>query len=259
MTTSSPVTTPNFILEIGGVTANSNYTLTTPFSEIVFAVMYNTVQTEIPLNIINKNNEVIEKFANKCYLNPYGIYPNDAYNCDIHGNMSMPDFLNLFYANNAGYFNVNSANGNNPAIMFSKQTYSAANSEYNRFSLTQVILRAYCCNNGLSVNDINPATRILVNKECNHFKSLSTLQGTVIAMNWGEVNETLLSQGSVDLSGNSVYTSSESIPLVLIVNFTSLVLKTTLQIKFTYYVKIQGYSVSLTSAAQTTYNGATVL
>lgn len=256
MATSSSVTTPNFILEIGGITANSIYTTTTPFSEIVFAVMYNTVQTEIPLNVTYKNGELTEKFDNKCFLNPYGVFPNDAYNCDVNGNMDMSVFLNLFYANNAGYFNVNAANSNNPAIMFSKQTYSAANSEYNKFSLTQVILRAYCCNNGLSVNDINPATKILVNKECNHFKSLATLQGTVIAMNWGEVNESLLSQGSVDLSGNSVYVTSEAIPLVLIVNFTSLVLRTTLQIKFIYYVNMQGYSASLTSAAQTTYNGA---
>jgi hypothetical protein len=246
----------NYVLELGGTTAVNNFSTTTPYSEIVFAVMYNTDQETVPLtnNALLVNNT----YNNKCFLNPYGVYPNDAYNCDIYGNMGMSEFLNIFYPNSAGYFNVNRANATNPAIVFSRQTYSAANSQYNNFSLTQVMLRAYCVNNGLSVNDLNPATIILVNKECSHFKSLSALQGTVVSLNWGEVIESLLSQGSVDLSGNAIFSTYESIPLVLIVNFRSEVLNTNLQIKFIYYVNIQGYSATLASAAQTTYNGGSI-
>jgi len=241
---------PTCGLTLGGTTATSTFQTTSSVTEIVFAVMYNTEQSTIP--VINPSSTT---FNNTITLNAYGVVPLDEYNCDAYGSMNMAEFLNLFYPNPAGYFNINLVNANNPALLFNRQTYSGANSEYNSFSLPQVMLRAFSSNNGLSVNEINPATRILVNKECQQTRSIATIQGTVVSLSWTEVIEALLSQGSVDLSGNSSISSSQAIPLVLIVNYYSKVLNTTIQIKFTYYVNITGYGLSTTSAAQVTYNG----
>jgi len=225
------------------------------------AIMYNFYD---PTLISDNTTSLVTNSINRLILNPY-IDASNSIITDASGNQvysdasgnsyfSMSSFLNLFYATNAGYFNVNPANANNPAIILSSQTYVSTNSLANPFSLVQSLLKAYCDNNGVTVNDLDPRIVLLVQKETFSYQSLATVKGTTISLSWDEVIAALLRSGLIDASGSSVSPKYAAVPLQVLLNYHSFVLNLDLTIVFTYYVDIQGYIVPKVPAAQQTYN-----
>jgi hypothetical protein len=215
------------------------------------AVMYNFYDESL---LTNSSNNLISNSENKVILNPYGVNPVDGSNCDANGVMTMSSFLNLFYATNAGYFNINPSNINNPAIILMSQTFTSSNSTGNRFSLYQMLLKAYCSNMGVTVNDIDPRIIMLLQKETFVAQSLATIKGTVIALSWDEVINSLLRSGVMDASGSAAAPKTSRVPLSLTLKYRSFVLDIDLDIRFTYLVDIQGYVLPTIPPAQPTYN-----
>ena len=247
-----------------GVAGSSTYLPIDPAVETVVAVMYNYYD---PSLISENTSPLITNSTNRVTLNPYGVNPYDVSNCPavpfrdiIRPAMTMEAFLALFYPTNSGYFNVNPANTNNPAVILSKQTFTSSNSTSDTFSLVQFLLRAYCTNKGINVNDLDSRIMILLQKETYLAQSLGSIRGTTISMSWDEVINSLLRSGVIEISGNAdtdplnpVYSV---VPLTVVLNYHSFVLDTDLSIKFTYLVSIAGYTIPTTSAAQPTYNAA---
>jgi hypothetical protein len=120
--------------------------------------------------------------------------------------------------------------------------------------LTQFLLRAYCTNKGLNVNDLDPRIMILLQKETFTAQSLATIKGTTISMSWDEVVNSLIRSGVMDASGNTTHKSSAEVPLSIVLNYHSFVLDTDLSIRFTYLVNITGYALPTLPACQPTYN-----
>ena len=237
-----------------GVSGNPPDATANAAVDTIFAVMYNYYD---PTLLTDNTGSIVTNSSNRIVLNPYGVNPVDASNTTVNNGVNgfdMISFLNLFYATNAGYFNVNPTNGNNPAIILSKQTYSSTNSDSNNFSLIQFLLRAYATNKGISVNDIDPRVVILLQKETFPVQSLASVKGTVISLSWDEVINSLVRSGVMDASGNLANSSSAHVPLTLILNYHSFVLDIDLAIKFTYLVDITGYALPLIPPAQPTYN-----
>lgn len=252
-----------------GVSGAPLYQPADPAVDTVFAVMYNYYD---PTLISDNAGSIVTNSTNRIALNPYGVNPHDASNNTVlvpNTNppvyaMQMHKFLNLFYATNAGYFNVNQTNSNNPAVIFSKQTYTSSNSNSDVFSLVQFLLRAYSTNKGISVNDIDSRIIILLQKECFVLQSLAGIKGTTISMSWDEVINSLVRSGVMDPSGNATLDASGNatnesvavVPLVLVLNIHSFVLDIDLSIKFVYLVAIEGYGLPLLPPAQPTYNSS---
>lgn len=216
------------------------------------AIMYNYYDP----TLVNENtSSLLTNSNNRIVLNPYIDASNSQ--TDASGNnpfFTMDSFLNLFYATNAGYFNVNPSNINNPAVILSSQTYSSTNSAANTFSLVQSLLKAYCDNNGVTVNDIDPRLVLLVQKEAFSTQTLAAIKGTTLALSWDQVISSLINSGIMDASGNYVSPSYAAVPLQVILNYHSFVLNLDLAITFTYYVDVQGYVLPSVPAAQPTYN-----
>lgn len=216
--------------------------------ETVVAVMYNyydpTLMTDSAAGIVTNS-------SNRIVLNPYLDDMNMATDASA---INLNKFLNMFYTTNSGYFNVNPTNSNNPAVLLSKQTYSSSNSVKNKFSLTQFLLRAYCTNKGLNVNDLDPRIMILLQKETFNAQSLASIKGTTISMSWDEVVNSLIRSGVMDASGNSTNKSYAGVPLSVVLNYHSFVLDTDLSIRFTYLVNISGYALPSMPPCQPTYN-----
>jgi hypothetical protein len=247
-----------------GVAGSSTYLPIDPAVETVVAVMYNYFD---PSLISENTSPLITNSTNRVTLNPYGVNPYDSSNCPVTSfnevnrpAMNLDAFLALFYPTNSGYFNVNPANTNNPAVILSKQTFTSSNSTADTFSLVQFLLRAYCTNKGLNVNDIDPRIMILLQKETYLAQSLGSIRGTTISMSWDEVINSLLRSGVVDISGNSIVSFQSTpfsvVPLAVVLNYHSFVLDIDLSIKFSYLVNISGYSIPSTPAAQPTFNAA---
>jgi len=244
-----------------GVSGAPLYQPADPAVDTVFAVMYNYYD---PTLIADNAGSIVTNSSNRIVLNPYGVNPHDASNNTIlvpNTNpavyaMEMHKFLNLFYATNAGYFNVNQTNINNPAVIFAKQTFTSSNSNSDTFSLVQFLLRAYSTNKGISVNDIDSRIIILLQKECFPLQSLAGIKGTTISMSWDEVINSLVRSGVMDPSGNASNESVAVVPLVLVLNVHSFVLDIDLSVKFTYLVAIEGYGLPILPPAQPTYNSS---
>jgi len=193
--------------------------------------------------------------TNRIVLNPYVTSSDVSYN-GIYC-LTLVEFLNLFYATNAGYFNVNPSNVNNQAVLLSSQTYSSSNTPNslspittNTFSLYQELLKAYCYNKSISVNDLDPRILLLLQKESFGIQSLANIKGTTIALGWDELIGTLMYSGLIDLSGSS---SNAVVPIGVILNFHSFVLDIDLSIQFTYNVAIAGYANLVTPALGISY------
>ena len=250
-----------------GVAGSATYKDVDAAVETVVAVMYNYYD---PTLISDNSSPILTNSINRIDLNPYGVNPFDASNCPMTTNpatlvtspvLGMEQFLALFYPTNSGYFNVNPSNTNNPAVILSKQTYTSSNSTADNFSLVQFLLRAYCTNKGLNVNDLDPRIIILLQKETYLAQSLATIRGTTISMSWDEVINSLLRSGVVDISGNQLNAlngvgNTAVVPLAVILNYHSFVLDIDLAIRFTYLVNINGYVIPSYSAAQPTFNAS---
>ena len=251
-----------------GVAGSASYKDIDAAVETVVAVMYNYYD---PTLISDNSSPILTNSINRVDLNPYGINPFDASNCPMTLNpatsvssptLGLDAFLALFYPTNSGYFNVNPSNTNNPAVILSKQTYTSSNSTADNFSLVQFLLRAYCTNQGINVNDLDPRIIILLQKETYLAQSLATIRGTNISMSWDEVINSLLRSGVVDISGNVLQTingnaqNSAVVPLAVILNYHSFVLDIDLAIKFTYMVSVDGYTIPTNPASQPTFNAA---
>ena len=245
---------------INGTQGNPQQFTANPSLATVVAVMYNYYD---PSLISNNSAGLVTNSSNRIVLNPYGINPADPTNICVNpppASMDLNNFLSLFYPTNAGYFNVNPTNCNNPAIILSSQTFTSSNSTLDRFSLVQFLLRAYCTNKGINVNDLDPRIMVLLQKECFATQSLAGIKGTTISMSWDEVINSLIRSGVMDASGNSTGTNPNSaiVPLCVVLNYHSFVLDIDLSIRFTYLVNINGYLLPTPatqfSPAQPTWN-----
>ena len=235
-----------------GVAGSNLFSTTDPAIVTNFAIIYNyydkTLLTKNVTSDINNNSQ------NKIILNPYGANPVDGSNCDQDGVMTMSSFLNLFYATNAGYFNINQSNTNNPAVILMNQTFTSTNSVSNRFSLYQMLLRSYCTNHGVTVNDIDQRTLMLLQKETFVVQSLANIKGTTISLSWDEVINALIRSGVMNAAGSVEDPETSKMPLSLTLKYHSFVLDLDLDIMFTYVVDIKGYVLPTISPAQPTYN-----
>jgi len=238
---------------INGVSGSNNISATDPAVVTNIAVMYNYYD-ETLLNTTTGN--LTNSSLNKLILNPYGVNPVDGSNCNANGVMEMSNFLNLFYATNAGFFNINQSNLNNPAIILMNQTYTSTNSDSIPFSLYQVLLKAYSTNTGITVNDMDPRIIMLLQKETFVAQSLASIKGTTIALSWDEVINSLIRSGVIIPSGSIINKSYSKVPLSLTLKYHSFVLDLDLDIRFTYIVNIQGYVLPTIPPAQSTYNSA---
>jgi len=234
-----------------GINSNPSYETANLNVETVVAVMYNYYDSSL---IYDNSASLITNTSNTITLNPYGVNPFDGSNCvviDISGSivtaMTEESFLALFYSTNAGYFNVNPTNTNNPAVILSKQTFTSDNGTENNFSLVQFLLRVYTTNKAITVNSLDPRILILVQKEAFQVQSLAQIKGTTYAMSWDEVINSLLTSGVINTSENS--SDYIIVPLTVVFNYHSFVLDTDLSIKITYLVNISGYTAQPSSAA----------
>lgn len=235
-----------------GVSGSNSVFTAEPTIVTTFAVMYNYYDETL---LTNNAAPFLTPELNNIILNTYGKNPLDASNCDPSGNtMTMSSFLNLFYATNVGYFNINQSNVNNPAILLSSQTYTSTNSNSNKFSLYQMLIKAYCSNKGITYNDIESRIIMLLQKETFVSQSLANVKGTTIALSWDELINSLIRSGLMKPSGTSQFPSIIRVPLALVLKYHSFVLDMDLSITFNYSVNISGYSVPSYSAAQQTYN-----
>jgi len=229
----------------------SNATNITPNPAVatVAAVMYNYYDPSLG----NENTGgLLTNSGNRILLNPYVTAYDISYNTPIglQYAITLTDFLNLFYATNAGYFNVNPSNLNNQAILLSAQTYSSNNSPTsidssttNSFSLYQELLKAYCYSKSISVNDLDPRILLLLQKESFSLQSLAQVKGTTIALGWDELIGSLLNSRIIDLSYSTVFVPGQVpnaavVPINIILNYHSFVLDIDLAIIFTYNVAL---------------------
>ena len=229
---SSVKTIPTFITTNGVSADNIDTEAPVPEISTVVATLYNTYKpsvAETPMVAADLNGR------NNINLNTYsqnGVVDGD-------GAISQCDFLNLFYATNAGYFNVNPANLNNSAIAFSSQTYSTSNSSTIQFSLYQYLLKAYLSSNNISRNDIDPRILILLKREVFQAESLADIQGTCVSLTWDNVISDLVSSGLIAKKGGSE--QSAVVNLQVLLNYHSSVLNFDLQIIFNYLVSLDNY------------------
>jgi hypothetical protein len=262
-----------------GVSANPVGTAATPETSIICALLYNyfddsLLSKEISLDTLDNENPSIVN------LNPY-VNPANANSTlwiedpgltwgaagvtgitggtgDVgtangplasygDGYMSLTSFLNLFYSTNAGYFNVNASNLNNAAICLSQQLYASSNSDFIQFSLYQYILKSYTDSKGITVNDIDPRVKILLQKECFVYQSLAQVKGTAITLAWDQVVSTLVTSGAMIASPDPLDSAIVNFQVILI--FHSQVLNYDLKITFNYLVPIPGYTNPTDAAA----------
>ena len=229
--------------------ANASNNTPNPAVATVVAVMYNYYDP----SLANENTGgLLTNSGNRIVLNPYLTCKDISYNTPsgVQYAVTVTDFLNLFYATNAGYFNVNPSNVNNQAILLSSQTYTSSNTPTainnlttNTFSLYQELLKAYCYNKSISVNDIDPRILLLLQKESFGIQSLAQVKGTTIALGWDEVIGTLNYSGLIDLSYSTVFVPGQIptvavVPLQVILNYHSFVLDIDLAVVFTYNVAL---------------------
>jgi len=211
-----------------------------PALNTVVAVMYNYYD---PTLISDNSAGLVTNSANRIVLNPYFDGSNNCtsgdseYGIPSGKTVKIESFLALFYPTNAGYFNVNQTNANNPAIILSKQTYTSTNNNACKFSLVQYLLKSYCTNKGINVNDLDPRIMVLLQKEAFSAQTLASIKGTTISMSWDEVINTLLRSGVIDTDLHD----DAIVPLSVILNYHSFVLDTDLSIRFTYMVQIPNY------------------
>jgi hypothetical protein len=229
----------------------ANATNNTPIGAVatVAAVMYNYYD---PTLASENAGGLLTNSANRIVLNPYLTYKDISYNTPSGPQyaITLTDFLNLFYATNSGYFNVNPSNVNNQATILNYQTYTSANtptgldtSTTNTFSLYQELLKAYCYSKAISVNDLDPRILLLLQKETFATQSLTQVKGTTIALGWDELVGTLNYSGLINLTTSNTHLTNglptaAVVPINIIFNYHSFVLDIDLAIVFTYQVAL---------------------
>jgi hypothetical protein len=223
---------------LNGVTPKPTTGEIDPAIATTFAMMYNyydpNLLTDNSIDLNNTSSAIIN-------LDPYTDSSNNDNDDAMTKSFDQRNFLNLFYTTNAGYFNVNPSNIHNPAVRINGQRFKSSNSangQSNIFSLYQNILKAYCNQKGINVNDINTRTIMLLQKECFAYQSLASVKGSCISLAWDELI------GNLTTSGIMVPADEDDvaiIPLNLILKFHSFVLNFDMDIVFTYLVPIEGY------------------
>ena len=165
-----------------------------------FAILYNYYDSNLlvdnAVDLTNTSSAVVR-------LEPYSDPSNsddtfENFNANINATFSQDSFMNLFYTTNAGYFNVNPTNVNNPAVCLSSQSYASSNSlpgTSNVFSLYQYLLKAYCNQKGITVNDMSSRILMLLQKETFVYQSLANIKGSAISLSWDELISNLVASG----------------------------------------------------------------
>lgn len=260
--------------------ARANPTNSTPLGTVatVAAVMYNYYDPTLATENVGG---LLTSSGNRIILNPYGTHLDVSYqtiyntfdgpgqNGDPNSPYPFPggsgqstglvsltcltleEFLNLFYATNAGYFNVNPTNIGNAAVNLSAQTYTSANTpgstagpgsrSTNSFSLYQELLKAYCYSKSINVNDLDPRIMLLLQKETFAVQSLANVKGTTIALGWDELVGSLQYSGLISIADATHGANVAIVPFSVILNYHSFVLDIDLSIQFTYNVAMGGY------------------
>ena len=185
-----------------GISPNPDSSIIDSTTAVTFAIMYNTYDP----NLLSDNHMDVTTTSD-AYVNllPYTDPSNnndDFQNANFSpfGNFSQESFMNLFYNTNAGYFNINTANTNNPAICLSYQSFTSSNSSSttaNRFSLYQYLLKAYSNNKGITPNSLSNRILMLLQKECFVYQSLANVKGTTISLSWDELISNLVMSGTI--------------------------------------------------------------
>lgn len=165
-----------------------------------FALLYNYYDSNL---LVDNAIDLTNTSSAMVRLEPYSDDSNndDTFentNTDYNNTFAQDSFMNLFYTTNAGYFNVNPTNVNNPAVCLSSQAYASSNSlagTSNTFSLFQYLLKAYTNQKGIHVNDISSRILMLLQKESFIYQSLANVKGSAISLSWDELISNLVASG----------------------------------------------------------------
>jgi hypothetical protein len=165
-----------------------------------FAILYNYYDSNL---LVDNAVDLTNTSAAIVRLEPFtdDVNGNDSFtnaNTNANAVFHQHSFMNLFYTTNAGYFNVNPTNVNNPAVCLSSQSYASSNSlpgTSNTFSLYQYLLKAYTNQKGITVNDISSRILMLLQKETFVYQSLANIKGSAISLSWDELISNLVSSG----------------------------------------------------------------
>ena len=165
-----------------------------------FAILYNYYDSNL---LVDNAVDLTNTSAAVVRLEPFtdDVNGHDSFtnaNTNANAVFHQHSFMNLFYTTNAGYFNVNPTNVNNPAVCLSSQSYASSNSlpgTSNTFSLYQYLLKAYTNQKGITVNDISSRILMLLQKETFVYQSLANIKGSAISLSWDELISNLVSSG----------------------------------------------------------------
>lgn len=146
------------------------------------------------------------------------------------------DFLVLFYRAN-GVFSVNPSNGTACAINFNAQTYENTTSKCIKFNLAQQVRQAWANKCETSVDNINPKTNLLLNKDTFAIQSLIS-SSSAVSLTLDQAIETLLNNGEIAPSDS---TSLATVRFIIQYKYTFKQLNTTVLINFVYITKIPCY------------------
>jgi hypothetical protein len=185
---------------LNGISADPSVLVIDGSVATTFAILYNyydsTLLVDNAVDLTNTSAAVVR-------LEPYSDAGNnnasfELHNTDNNATFHQDSFMNLFYTTNAGYFNINPTNVNNPSVCLSSQSYASSNSlsgTSNTFSLYQYLLKAYCNQKGITVNDISSRILMLLQKECFIYQSLANVKGSAISLSWDELISNLVASG----------------------------------------------------------------
>ena len=165
-----------------------------------FAILYNYYDSNL---LVDNAVDLANTSAAVVRLEPYTdvANANDVFlntNTGLNTTFAQDSFMNLFYTTNAGYFNINPTNVNNPSVCLSSQSYASSNSlasTSNVFSLYQYLLKAYTNQKGITVNDMSSRILMLLQKETFIYQSLANVKGSAISLSWDELISNLVASG----------------------------------------------------------------
>ncbi len=149
------------------------------------------------------------------------------------------DFINLFYGNTSGAFNINPSCGNTLAISLTKQTYSTTQSKNLKFNLYDQILKAFSKSEGVPESCAPLDATLKLQRETFLTSSLAKLTGKQIALSLDEVLENLINRDLIEPSND--IDSFAKVKFLVRCNYYYLPLSVKLEVVFNYITDIPGY------------------
>ena len=121
----------------------------------------------------------------------------------LEHHLSFSDFISCFYNQPGCHFNINNANKNYKPLSLLNQSYVSTDGKVFSWRIYNECLRAYAMKHHISENTIPPQNKILLTKESLTEKSLANNFGRQIALSWDEVLQALVSNGSIQYTGDT--------------------------------------------------------